>query len=150
LGDTTNWEFAAAVAAICIGLGGLLLFTIVGAVGSWRVFSRTGDAAAEASATYAAVQDLARALSAAQSARTYAGPDALEAGRSLADLREQVDALIETQGRMQDLLRDVVAMSAPGVDATAPQLRELEAAVQRLEHEFSSVAAAVANLSTQR
>ena len=150
MGDTTNWEFAAAVAAICIGLGGLLLFTIVGAVGSWRVFSRTGDAATEASATYAAVQDLARALSAAQAGRAYAGPDPQETERALADLRQQVGALAETQSRMQELLRDIVALSAPAGDATAPQLRELETAVQRLEHEFSSVAAAVANLSIQR
>jgi hypothetical protein len=150
LGDTTNWEFAAAVAAICIGLGGLLLFTIVSAIGSWRIFDRAGDAAAEAGATYAAVQDLARALSAAQTGRTYAGPDPLEIERSVADLRLQVDALVETQLRMQDLMRDIVAMSAPGCDAAAPQLRELEAAVRRLEQEFSSVAAAVANLSTQR
>ena len=37
MGDTTNWEFAAAVAAVTIGLGGLLLFTIIGAIGSWRI-----------------------------------------------------------------------------------------------------------------
>jgi hypothetical protein len=150
LGDTTNWEFAAAVSAICIGLGGLLLFTIVGAIGSWRIFNRAGDAAAEAHATYAAVQDLARTLSAAQAGRAYAGPDPQETERSLTDLRQQVDALVETQSRMQDLMRDIVAMSAPGGDTAAPPLRELEAAVRRLEQEFSSVAAAVANLSTER
>jgi len=150
LGDTTNWEFAAAVAAICIGLGGLLLFTTIGAIGSWRIFDGAGDAAMEASVTYAAVQDLARTLSAAQAGRAYAGPDLHETERTLADLRQQVDALVETQVRMQDLMRDIVAMSAPGGGAGAPQLRELEAAVRRLEQDFSSVAATVANLSAER
>ena len=36
MGDTTNWEFAAAVAAVVLGLGGLLLFTIIGNAGSER------------------------------------------------------------------------------------------------------------------
>jgi len=150
LGDTTNWEFAAAVAAICIGLGGLLLFTIVGAIGSWRIFNRAGDAATEASVTYAAVQDLARALSAAQAGRAYGGTDPPDTERSLTDLRSEVDALIAQQSRLQDVIREMVEMSATGDDAATPQLRALEATVRRLEQEFSSVAAAVANLSTQR
>jgi hypothetical protein len=58
--DTSNWEFAAAVAAISIGLGGLLVFTIVGTIGSWRIVDRVNRVADEASQASLAVQELAR------------------------------------------------------------------------------------------
>lgn len=61
--DTSNWEFAAAVAAISIGLGGLLIFTVVATLGSWRIAERVNRVAEEASQASLAVQDLARRVS---------------------------------------------------------------------------------------
>ena len=45
MGDTSNWEFAAVVAAVSIGLCGLLVFTLVSIFMSWRVFDRAAKAA---------------------------------------------------------------------------------------------------------
>jgi hypothetical protein len=47
MGDTTNWEFAAAVAAIVMGLGVLLVFSFIGTVGYWRLFIQENRAALE-------------------------------------------------------------------------------------------------------
>ena len=56
--NASNWEFAASIAAVCIGLGGLLLFTLIGTIGSWTVFTRASRAANEAEKASILVQDL--------------------------------------------------------------------------------------------
>ena len=47
MGDTGNWEFAAVVAAVVMGLGGLLIFTVISTIGSWRVFRLAAQASRE-------------------------------------------------------------------------------------------------------
>ncbi|MBI2724588.1 MAG: hypothetical protein HYX50_05945, partial [Chloroflexi bacterium] len=109
MGDTTNWEFAAAVAAVSIGLGGLLLFTIIGTIGSWRVFDRASRASNEAAKASLTVQDLARYISSRES-MSLAQPaaDLSRAAGDLNSLRRQADDLIEQQARLQDAVRNLV------------------------------------------
>lgn len=149
MGDTTNWEFAAAVAAVCIGLGGLLLFTLLGTANSWRVFSMTHKAAQEAEKASLAVQELARHLS-ARSAQNLPVIDLSDAANEMADLRRQADALIAQQGRLQEAVRNLVEAGVLGSEASNQQYGDLESALRRLEDNLARVAAAVANLEQHR
>jgi len=98
VGDTTNWEFAAVVAAVTMGLGGLLLFTLFGIINSWRVFDRAGRAANEAAKASMAVQDLARYLASRETMHAVAPRvDLTQAADDMNALRQQADALIEQQ-----------------------------------------------------
>lgn len=145
MGDTTNWEFAAAVAAVCIGLGGLLLFTLIGAIGAWRVFQHTMRAANEAEKATIAMQELARQL-ATRSAQQLPIVDLSDAAHELSDLRLQADSLIDQQGRLQDAVRHLVEAGVLGSETTQQQFAELEGVMKRLEDNLTRVAAAVANL----
>ena len=152
MGDTTNWEFAAAVAAVSIGLGGLLLFTIIGAIGSWRVFDRARLAALESAKASIAVQELARSVSARDDAAT-APHVASRAGAGVPRLLGSptpANALIEQQGRLQEAVRNLVESGLLRADDSGAQLREIEGAIKRLEQHVSQIASAVANLSIQR
>jgi hypothetical protein len=148
LGDTTNWEFAAAVAAVCFGLGGLLLFTLIGTIGSWRMFSVSSRAANEAAKASLAIQDLARYLSTRETMRAAT----VNAGESehFTELRRQADALVEQQARLQDAVRNLVEAGVLRSEDSGRQLSELEASVRRLEEHLSGVAAAVANLAQKQ
>ena len=149
--DTTNWEFAAAVAAVCIGLGGLLLFTLIGAIGSWRVFDRAREAAIESAKANVAVQDLARSVAARDAALApQTSPASLEESRALSDLRRQADALIDQQARLQDAVRNLVDSAAQRSEESTSRLRDIEGSIKRLEQHLSQIAAAVANLAVQR
>ncbi len=146
MGDTTNWEFAAAVAAVTMGLGGLLLFTLVGTLGGWRVFRLASQAANEAAKVSLAMQDLARHLSARPSATSPAA-DLQRAADELSDLRRRADGLFEQQARLQEAVRNLVEARVLGTEDSNQHLEALESAVKRLEGSLSQVAAAVANLS---
>jgi hypothetical protein len=146
--DTANWEFAAAVAAVTMGLGGVLLFTLIGTIGSWRVYRLASQSANEAIRANIAMQDLARHLA----SRPLAAPPALDlqhATDELADLRRQADALFDQQSRLQEAVRNLVEARVLGSNGGEKHLEDLEAAVRRLEDNLGRVAAAVANL-TQR
>lgn len=149
MGDTANWEFAAAVAAVTIGLGGLLLFTLTTIISSWRVLAKAGNAADEAMKASTAMQDLARYLSWRETRPPAAAPsvDLSDAAGELADLRHQADALIEQQSRLQEAVRNLVEAGVLGSDQSGRQLQDLEEAVRRLEENLSQIAAAVANLA---
>ncbi len=140
MGDIGNWEFAAAVAAVTLGLGGLLLFTAIATVGAWRIFGAASDAAAEAARTTEAVQELGRQL--ALEALRKDQDDAPE----VTELRRRVDLLMEQQARLQETLRGV-ADAAPGHAAGEQHVRDLETAVRRLEEMVSEIAIAVADLN---
>ncbi len=151
MGDTANWEFAAAVAAVSIGLGGLLLFTIIGALGSWRMFDRAGKAAVEATKAHIAMQELSRSI-AARDERP--GPPAAVAApgeeqRGLSALRDQADALMEQQTRLQKALRDLVDAGVSHGEDSGRQLREIDAAIRRLEEHLSQLVIAVANVTAR-
>jgi hypothetical protein len=143
LNDPSNWEFAAAVAAIGIGLGGLLLFSLIASLSVWRMFQESQRAADEAEKASRTVEELARQIAALATA-----PRAVEAAstRDMQDLRHQTDALREQQARLNEELRHLMESGAHG-DNRAQQLRELEVVVERLEANLSRIAAAVANMS---
>ena len=148
MGDTTNWEFAAVVAAVSMGLGGLLLFTLVAIIGSWRIFDRASRAANEAAKASMAVQDLARYLSSRETMHSMAPRvDLSQAADELNTLRQQADALIEHQTRLQDAVRNLVEAGVLRNEDSRQHLTELESAVRRLEEHLGQVAVSVANLS---
>jgi len=152
VGDTSNWEFAATVAAVTMGLAGLLVFTIGATVGSWRVFGRAGRAASEAAKAAIAVQDLARYLSVreamllTQSTTPTPTPPPARAADGLADLRAQAQALMQQQARLRDALRNLVDADVLRSDDSAQQLRELEAAIRRLDDNVARVDDAISRL----
>ena len=148
VGDTTNWEFAAVVAAVTMGLGGLLLFTLFGIINSWRVFDRAGRAANEAAKASMAVQDLARYLASRETMHAVAPRvDLTQAADDMNALRQQADALIEQQTRLQDAVRNLVEAGVLRNEDSRQHLADLEGAVRRLEENLSQVAVSVANLS---
>jgi flagellar biosynthesis chaperone FliJ len=151
VGDTTNWEFAAAVAAVTMGLGGLLLFTLVGTIGSWRIFDRASRAANESAKASMAVQDLARYLASRETMHAVApAVDLNQAAGELSSLRQQADSLIGQQTRLQDAVRNLVEAGVLRSEDSRQHLQDLESAVKRLEENLSQIAAAVANLGQRQ
>jgi hypothetical protein len=134
VGDTANWEFAAVVAAVCIGLGGLLLFTLIGAIGTWRMHGGATRAANEIARAAAAMQDLARAMMAMQAAAPRAPETdlAAEAGELVA-MRAQAAELLDQQARLNDAVRNLVEAGVLRGQDTNDQYRELEQALKRVE-----------------
>lgn len=145
MGDTTNWEFAAAVAAVVMGLGGLLLFTLIGTIGMWRLFLHASHAEREAEKANLAMQDLARLLS-TRSGQQLPYVDLRDAAGELSDLRQQADALIEQQGRLQNAVRHLVEAGVLGTEGTSREYQGLESAIRRLDDNMTRLAAAVTEL----
>ena len=136
--DTSSWEFAAVVAAVCIGLGGLLLFTIIGAIGGWRVYGAARGASARAARAAASVEELARVL--AEQAASMPGallgesaPRLAEAVDELTGLRAQAADLLLQQTRLQDAVRNLVEAGVLRGDESNQQLRALEQTLRRVE-----------------
>ena len=144
MGNTSNWEFAAVVAAVVMGLGGLLLFSLIGTIGSWRVFRLASQSAREAEAASTAVQDLARQLAAKEAMAP--GAQLAAAAADVGELRRQASALLDEQARLNDATRNLVEARVLGGEDASRQLQELDAAVKRLEDNLGRVAAAVARL----
>ncbi|MHB8378098.1 MAG: hypothetical protein ACYDEB_14260 [Dehalococcoidia bacterium] len=144
MGNTSNWEFAAVVAAVVMGLSGLLIFTLIGTIGSWRVFRLASQSARQAEGASAAVQELARQLAAKEAMEP--AEHLASAAADLAELRRQAGALVEQQSRLQDATRNLVEARVLGGEDASQQLQELDAAVKRLEDNLGRVAAAVARL----
>ncbi len=144
MGNTSNWEFAAVVAAVVMGLSGLLLFSLIGTIGSWRVFRLASQSAREAEAASTAVQDLARQLAAKETMAPAAQLAA--AAADVGELRRQASALLDEQSRLNDATRNLVEARVLGGEDASRQLQELDAAVRRLEDNLGRVAAAVARL----
>lgn len=144
MGDTSNWEFAAAVGAVTIGLGGLLLLTLVGAFGSWRLFDRTARLAGDSQRAHEALEELAEQLR----ARLREEPAPSSRVEELAALRRQSEQLLEQQSRIEEALR---ALRPPAGDAVrADELREVETMLRRLEQTMNEMAAALANLAAHQ
>ena len=143
--NASNWEFAASIAAVCIGLSGLLLFTLMGIVGGWRALDRTARAAEETAKSTMLVQDLVRQ----QAIREASQPivDVTQAASQMAGLRSQADSLLQQQSRLQEAVRNLVEAGVLRGQGSSSELRELEAAVRRLEEQLSGMAASIAGLS---
>ena len=143
--NASDWEFAASIAAVCIGLSGLLLFTLIGTIGGWRVLARASRAAEETAKSTMLVQDLARQL--AMRETSHPAVDVSQAASQLAGLRFQADSLLQQQTRLQEAVRNLVEAGVLRGENSSTELKELEAAVRRLEDHLARMAAAVANLS---
>jgi hypothetical protein len=146
MGDSSNWEFAASIAAVAIGLSGLLLFTLMGTIGSWRVLERGTRASNEAAKTMIVIQDLARQLAMREVSRSP-GVDVSQTVGQLSDLRAQADTLLQQQTRLQDAVRNLVEAGVLRSEGTTGDLKELEGAVKRLEEHLARISAAIANLA---
>ena len=144
MGDTTNWEFAAAVVAVTMGLGGLLVFTLIAAIGSWRVFDRMARAAQEAEKSSVLVQELAREIAARESA-TGIATDLARESRKFGELRQQSQALREQQAQRNDAVRNLVEAGVLKTESSR-ELKELVETVQRVDAKMTRLAADVANL----
>ncbi len=137
--NASNWEFAASIVAVCIGLGGLLLFTLIGTIGGWRVFNRASHAANEAAKATIVVQDLARQLALREAAQPGLA-DLTQAASQLSGLRAQADALLEQQTRLQAAVRNLVEAGVlRGESAT--DIKQLESTVNRLEEHLVRIMA---------
>ncbi len=143
--NASDWEFAASIAAVCIGLSGLLLFTLIGTIGGWRVLARASRAAEETAKSTMLVQDLARQLAMRETSQPAV--DVSQAASQLAGLRFQADSLLQQQTRLQEAVRNLVEAGVLRGENSSTELKELEAAVRRLEDHLARMAAAVANLS---
>ena len=140
MGDSANWEFAALVAAVTIGLGGLLAFTLLALVGGWRMFGASADAAREAAETSASIRDVAPHVGVTRQSRGES--DAHE----LADVRRRVEGLAEDQGRLRETLHALAAGTQRG-EASEQRLRDVESAVRRLEETVSDIAVAIGDIN---
>jgi hypothetical protein len=145
----SNWEFAASIAAVSIGLSGLLLFTILSVIGSWRVLERGTSASTEAAKTMIIIQDLARQLAVREVSRSPA-VDVAQTATQLSGLRVQADALLQQQARLQDAVRNLVEAGVLRSEGSSAELKDLEGAVKRLEENLARIAAAVANLGPRQ
>ena len=138
MGDTANWEFAAAVAAVCIGLGGLLLFTLIGVLGAWRVCDGAARAASEAAKAAASVRELAIALTASRQfiePATQRAPetDFAAAAEELDNMRKQTADLLAQQTLLQDAVRNLVEAGVLQGEESGEQLRAREQTLRRVE-----------------
>ncbi|MDP9237827.1 MAG: hypothetical protein M3P30_10630 [Chloroflexota bacterium] len=149
MGDTANWEFAAAVAAIAIGLGGLLIITIIGVIGSWRVYDSARAAAIESEKASLLAQEAARPRAAPEvpPALPPASGEFDGALRSLSELRAQADALMDQQRRLHEAVRNLVEAGVLRSEGPGQDVTEIHAAIERIEEHLSQIAAAVVNLS---
>ena len=142
--DTSSWEFAAVVAAVCIGLGGLLLFTLIGAIGAWRVYEAARRTSAQAARAAASVVELAKVL-AEQAASMPAAllgesaPRITEAADELTRLRTQAADLLLQQTRLQDAVRNLVEAGVLRGEESNQQLRELERTLRRVEQHLARI-----------
>jgi hypothetical protein len=143
VGDTSNWEFAAVVAAVSIGLCGLLVFTIGSIVMNWVVLGRAAKAAKDSSEASLLVQDAARGI-AARDAAALAAAGLADETRKLAELREQSTVLVEQQARLQEAVRNLVEANVLGAAVAPPDNSSLEASIKRLDDHMGQLAAAIA------
>ncbi len=149
VGDTSNWEFAAVVAAVSIGLCGLLVFTLTTIVSNWRLSDRAVRAARESSEASVLVQELARQLSSREAA-TLTAAGLTEETRRLSELRVQTETLIEQQTRLQDAVRNLVeagVLRAQSAEGASPENKQLESAINRLDDHLGQLATAIAAMA---
>ena len=144
MGDTSNWEFAAVVASVVMGLGGLLLFTLSATIGSWITFARTSRAASETTKAGIAMQDLARQIAMRESMPPPA-VDLTPAMSQIDAVRAQADVLMKQQARLQEAMQQITDRAAD-----TPDVQELQATVKRLEEDLAQMAATVANLAQRQ
>ncbi len=133
-----TFEFAAAVAGVCIGLAAALILAVLAIVGAWRMFQRADEVQQAAIRASTTMEEMARRL------ETPSGPVA--DGRQLAEFQLRIESMIQEQKQLQEMARgllDTVALES--VDATL-EVVELGATMSRLDTTVGQMATSLANL----
>lgn len=153
--SSQDFVSAAAIAGTSIGLAFLLLVCATAVIAVWRLHGRSMEAFEEAIRANLSVQELAGALErAAPAVGPSETPDLTalhasleESARGVAELRQRADDLLDRQARLQEAVRNLIESRALEGAQAAETLRELQAAVSRLEATVGQMATAVANLA---
>ena len=140
------FEIAAAVTAIS-GLALLLIVCLLAIVGVWKLFRQASEASLASTRMSLSVEELARRLGgqAMPAGPAPEGRPALE-GDQFAQLRQQAEALLEQQRRLQEMARDLIDTEAMEPGPAAAAVDDLEAAVNRLDATVGQMATSLANL----
>lgn len=158
--SSQDFVSAAAIAGTSIGLAFLLMVCVAAVVAVWRLHARSMEAFEEAIRASLSVQELTEAIGRATpglGAPVQGPPGAADTGtlmasleeeaRGLAELRRQADDLLDRQARLQDAVRNLIESRALEGAQAAETLRDLQAAVSRLEATVGQMATAIANLA---
>lgn len=135
-----TFEFAAAVAGVSIGLAAILILSVLAVIGSWRLFRHAGEASLASARAAMGIEELARRLAG------QPGPAAPTDGNQLAELRQQAEALMDEQRRLQEMTRNLLDTAAVEGGPAPIALDDLESAVSRLDTTVGQMAASLANL----
>ena len=135
-----TFEFAAAIAAISIGLAASFMLSLMAIIGSWRLFHHASAASAASTRAALSIEELARRLV----SQTEPGQSA-EQGE-FTDLRRQAEAMIEQQTRLQEMARNLFDTAALDGSPAHDDHDELASAVGRLDTTVGEMAASLANL----
>ena len=135
-----TFEFAAAVAGVSIGLGAVLILSVLGVIGTWRLFHHARDASVASTRAALGIEELARQL--AGQARAAAPMET----HQFADLRQQAEALLEQERRLQEMARTLLDTTAVAGGPAPAALEDLAVAVSRLDATVGEMAASLANL----
>ncbi len=158
--SSQDFVSAAAIAGTSIGLAFLLTICVAAVVALWRLHTRSMDAFEEAIRASLSMQELAQRIergggapmAAPQGATVAADAGAIaasldESARGLAQLRQQADDLLDRQARLQEAVRNLIEARALEGAQAAETLRDLQAAVTRLETTLNQMATVLANLA---
>ncbi|MEX2158187.1 MAG: hypothetical protein WEB04_02175 [Dehalococcoidia bacterium] len=137
-----TFEFAAAIAGVCIGLGAALLLSITAVVGSWRMFGQASKASEAASRAALSVEELARRIASPQPFAAENGPMS-DVRRQSERLSEQQEALRVQQEQLHQMLRTLLDETAP---APTTSLDEIELSISRLDGTVAQMASALTSL----
>ena len=142
--DSSTWETAAAIAAICVGLGGLLVFSLVAMIAAWRVANAADRASREATRASLEVDALSRAL--AGTSILSGGLQAEATGLS----NPAVEADPSRGRRVGDANAQQLAESRVLREAQAAQARQVAATIRRLDESIEKLSAALERLGGRR
>lgn len=134
------FEIAATVAAIS-GLAALLILALVAITAIWRLFRHASDAAIGSTRALLSIEELARTL---RNHHELAEPRTEH--DQFGEVRQQAEALIQQQGRLQEMARNLLDQSALEGGVAPAALDDLETAVTRLDTTVGQMAASLANL----
>lgn len=133
-----TFEFAAAIAGVSIGLGALLILSLVGIIGVWRLVTRADDAQQAVLRSAVAIEEAARRLEA----------PAAPAGQAtqLADMQLRVETMLQEQRQLQEMARGLLDTMALESGDASLEVVELESTVNRLDATVGQMATSLANL----
>lgn len=132
-----DFEFAAAIAGVSIGLAAVLLLCLVAVFGTWRLFRHASDASTAVARAALEMEQLARRAGLQPPVQAAGGVD---------DLRREVAGLLDEQRRLHDFSRNLLDTAALDAGTPPAALADLEGAVGRLDATVGQMAASLANL----